>query len=158
MVKDSGKFLSGALFGCISLSAIAQAKKDTTIILISSITVQLETTQALNDLYNFKFEKAEQQFRWFKQKYAWHPLPYFLLGLSEWWKIMPNTDDTSHDERFFSYMDSTIRVAEHLHDKTPEYRIEAAFFLAAAYGFKGRLYSEGERKEWRKAAVQGKGA
>ena len=144
--------------GCISLSAAAQAKKDTTIILISSISVQLETTEALNDLYNFKFEKAEQQFRWFKQKYAWHPLPYFLLGLSEWWKIMPSTNDRSHDEKFLAYMDSTILVADHLHDKVPEYRIEAAFFLAAAYGFKGRLYADEDRKEWRKAAVAGKRA
>ena len=158
MVKYKGKFLFAVLSGCLSLSAIGQAKKDTTIILISSISVQLETTQALNDLYNFKFEKAEQQFRWFKQKYAWHPLPYFLLGLSEWWKIMPATNDQSHDDRFIAYMDSTILVAHHLHDKSPEYRIEAAFFLAAAYGFKGRLYSDEDRKEWRKAAVAGKKA
>ena len=146
------------LLGWISLSATAQARKDTTIILISNITVQLEATDALNDLYNFKFEKAEKQFRWFKQKYAWHPLPYFLLGLSEWWKIMPSTNDRSHDERFLAYMDSTIRVAEHLHDKNPEYRTEAAFFLAAAYGFKGELYSDEDRKEWRKAATAGKRA
>ncbi len=140
------------------LSAHAQAKKDTTIILISSISVQIETTEALNDLYNFKFEKAERQFRWFKEKYKWHPLPYFLLGLSEWWKIMPSTNDRSHDERFLAYMDSAIFVAEHLHDKNPEYATEAAFFLAAAYGFKGRLYSDEDRKEWRKAAVAGKRA
>ncbi len=146
------------LLGCISLSAAAQARKDTTIILISDITVQLEATDALNDLYNFKFEKAEKQFRWFKQKYAWHPLPYFLLGLSEWWKIMPSTNDRSHDERFLAYMDSAILVAEHLHDKNPEYRTEAAFFLAAAYGFKGELYSDEDRKEWRKAAIAGKRA
>lgn len=138
--------------------ARAEEKKDTTIILISSIPIQIEATQALNDLYNFKFEKAEQQMRWFKQKYAWHPLPYFLLGLSEWWKIMPNTFDRSHDERFLAYMDSTIRVADNLHDKAPEYRIEAAFFLSAAYGFKGRLYADEDRKEWRKAAVVGKRA
>ncbi len=146
------------LLAVISMSAVAQAKKDTTIILISSITVQLETTQALNDLYNFKFEKAEQQFRWFKQKYAWHPLPYFLLGLSEWWKIMPDTHIKSYDDRFLAYMDSTIRVADHLRDNNPEYATEAAFFLAAAYGFKGRLYSDEERTEWRKAAVAGKRA
>ena len=141
-----------------NLSGAAQTKKDTTIILISNIAIQLEATDALNDLYNFKFEKAEQQFRWFKQKYAWHPLPYFLLGLSEWWKIMPSLGDRSHDNRFLAYMDSTIRVAEHLHDHNPEYRTEAAFFLAAAYGFKGRLYSDEDRKEWRKAAVAGKRA
>jgi len=131
---------------------------DTTLILINDPSIQIEATQALNDLYNFKFEKAEQQFRWFKQKYAWHPLPYFLLGLSEWWKIMPNTRDTSHDDRFLSYMDSTIRVAENLHKKSPEYRTEAAFFLSAAYGFKGRLYADEERKNWRKAAGAGKTA
>lgn len=136
----------------------AQYKKDTTIILLNNINVQIEATEALNDLYNFKFEKAEQQFRWFKQKYAWHPLPYFLLGLSEWWKIMPNPKNTAYDERFMAYMDSTIRVAQNLHKKSPEYRIEAAFFLAAAYGFKGRLYSDEERKNWRKAASAGKTA
>ncbi|NOT74609.1 MAG: tol-pal system protein YbgF [Cyclobacteriaceae bacterium] len=157
-MKYRFKILVALLTGFISFSASAQAKKDTTIILISSLNVQIETTEALNDLYNFKFAKAEQQFRWFKQKYAWHPLPYFLLGLSEWWKIMPSTNDRSHDERFLAYMDSTIMVAEHLHDKNPEYATESAFFLAAAYGFKGRLYSDEERKEWRKAAVAGKKA
>lgn len=143
-------FISGSLSG--------QIKKDTTIILITDLAIQIEANQALNDLYNFKFEKAEQQFRWFKQKYAWHPLPYFLLGLSEWWKIMPNTKNTSYDDRFMAYMDSTIMVADNLHEKYPEYKIEAAFFLAAAYGFKGRLYADEERENWRKAAAAGKTA
>src|SRR5436190_8280548 len=71
---------------------------------------------------------------------------------------MPNTKDTSHDDRFMAYMDSTILVAEHLHKKYPEYKIEAAFFLSAAYGFKGRLYSDEERKSWGKAASAGKTA
>jgi len=142
----------------ISSSISGQIKKDTTIILITNLTIQIEANQALNDLYNFKFEKAEQQFRWFKQKYAWHPLPYFLLGLSEWWKIMPNTKNTSYDDRFISYMDSTIMVAENLYEKYPEYKVEAAFFLAAAYGFKGRLYADEERENWGKAASAGKTA
>ena len=158
-LTSSNIFFSLSLFLVfISSSVSAQVKKDTTIILITDITIQIETTQALNDLYNFKFEKAEQQFRWFKQKYAWHPLPYFLLGLSEWWKIMPNTKSTAHDNRFLSYMDSTIMVAENLHEKYPEYKIEAAFFLSAAYGFKGRLYADEERENWRKAAAAGKTA
>lgn len=157
------KFLGGIFVLILMLApgesrAQQAARKDTTIILISNIQMQIEISQALNDLYNFKFAKAEQQFRWFKQKYAWHPLPYFLLGLSEWWKIMPNTKVTEYDERFLAYMDSTIRVAENLYEKHPEYKIEAAFFLAAAHGFKGRLYSDEERKSWRKAAVEGKSA
>jgi hypothetical protein len=141
----------------LNLRADAQ-RKDTTIILISNLQTQLETTQAMDDLYNFKFEKAEKQFHELKEKYGWHPLPYFLIGLAEWWKIMPDTKNTSYDERFLAYMDSSIMVADILHEKHPEYRIEAAFFLAAAYGFKGRLYSDEERGNWRKAASAGKDA
>lgn len=146
-----------AMFLLANAHAHAQ-RKDTTIILISNPQIQIETTEALDDLYNFKFDKAEQQFRWLKQKYGWHPLPYFLIGLGEWWKIMPDTKNTSHDERFLAYMDSSIMLANNLHKKYPEYRIEAAFFLAAAYGFKGRLYSDEERGSWRKAASAGKEA
>lgn len=138
--------------------AQTSVKKDTTIILISDLHVQLECTQALNDLYNFKFPQAEYQFRYLKARYRWHPLPYFLMGLIEWWKIMPNTKDQSHDATFLAYMDSTIMVGENLHKNHPAYRTEAAFFLAAAYGFKGRLYSDEERKNWRKAAAAGKSA
>jgi tetratricopeptide (TPR) repeat protein len=135
-----------------------QVKKDTTIILISDINVQLECTQALNDLYNFKFEKAENQFQYLRAKYRWHPLPYFLMGLIEWWKIMPNTADQSHDDKFLAYMDTTIFVGENLFKRFPEYKTEAAFFLSAAHGFKGRLYSDEDRKNWRKAAAAGKSA
>jgi len=141
-----------------ALGQPVRTEKDTTIILISDINIQLECSQALNELYNFEFSKAERQFRWIKQKYAWHPLPYFLLGLSNWWKIMPNTSDTRYDEVFLGYMDSTIHIAEGLYRKFPAHRIEAAFFLAAAYGFKGRLYSDEERRNWRKAATAGKTA
>src|SRR6478736_8784907 len=155
----AGKFsfiLLIILLGCVKL--YAQTEKDTTIILINDVGIKLRTTQALNDMYNFKFEKAEAQFQVIKENYPWHPLPYFLLGLSEWWKIMPNVKDTSHDEKFLAYMDSTIMTAENLHEKYEVYQVEAAFFLAAAYGFKGRLYADEERKNWRKAAVVGKTA
>lgn len=146
-----------ATISMASLETHAQ-RKDTTLILISNLEIQLETTQALDDLYNFKFDKAEKEFQELKQKYKWHPLPYFLIGLGEWWKIMPDTKNKSYDDRFLAYMDSSIMIADNLHEKYPEYRIEAAFFLAAAYGFKGRLYSDEERGQWRKAASAGKDA
>lgn len=133
-------------------------KNDTTIILLSDLGVQLQCTEALNDLYNFKFEDAEWKFRYLRFKYRWHPLPYFLMGLIEWWKIMPNTRNEAHDKSFLAYMDSTILIAENLYKKHPPYKIEASFFLAAAHGFKGRLYSDDYRKQWRKAASAGKNA
>src|SRR5688572_32661238 len=96
------------LVAVFSVKSQESVKKDTTIILLNDLGVQLECTQALNDLYNFKFTEAEKQFQYLRKKYVWHPLPYFLMGLIEWWKIMPNTKDKSHDDIFVAYMDSTI--------------------------------------------------
>jgi tetratricopeptide (TPR) repeat protein len=148
-------FLFVAHFGSMAQPTV---KKDTIIILLTDTQVQLQCTQALNDLYNFKFPEAEAAFASLKTTYGWHPLPYFLMGLIEWWKIMPNTKDQSHDEAFLAYMDTTIMVAERLRDQLPAYKAEAAFFLAGAYGFKGRLFSDEERRSWRKAASAGKDA
>lgn len=134
-----------------------RVKKDTTIILISSIPIQLETTEALDHMYNFRFAEAEKQFTWLKQSYPWHPLPYFLMGLSTWWKIMPDISNQKYDDTFLAYMDTSIFLAERLRRRS-EYRIEGAFFLAAAYGFKGRLYSDEDRSSWVKAAAAGKSA
>jgi len=146
------------LVGHYAASSQSPVKKDTTIILLGDKQIQIECTQGLNDLYNFKFERAEAEFQDLKIRYGWHPLPYFLMGLSDWWKIMPNTKNTSHDESFLAYMDTTIQMADRLYHEYPAYKAEASFFLAAAYGFKGRLYSDEERKNWRKAASVGKSA
>ena len=118
-------------------------------LLIADMFVQIEATQALNDMYNFKFKSARQQFFWLKQKYGEHPLPYFLMGLNEWWRIMPNLNIESYDEQFLAYMDTSIMKAKNLYD-IDSMKVEGAFFLAAAYGFKARLYSE--RSKWLKAA------
>ncbi len=133
--------------------ADGQQKKSN--LLLLDMNLQIETTQALNDMYNFKFAQAEQQFRWLKQKYPAHPLPYFLMGMSEWWKIMPNIDNKRHDARFLAYMDTSLYLADRMYKANPE-NIEASFFLSAAYAFQSRLHSE--RKSWRKAASTGKSA
>ncbi|CCH56369.1 hypothetical protein BN8_05698 [Fibrisoma limi BUZ 3] len=117
--------------------------------------VQIEAAEAINQMYNYKFYEADKEFRWLRVRYPSHPMPYFLMGLSEWWKIVPNTDVTDYDDRCLAYMDTTITLAERLYDIS-ENKVEPSFFLAAAYAFKGRLYSE--RKKWAKATVAGKNA
>lgn len=115
--------------------------------------LQLEATQAVNALYNFKFDVAEKEFQWMRYRYPSHPLPTFLLGLKEWWKIQPDIENKENDEKFYSYMDTSITLAEAIQRKDKQ-SIEAAFFLAASHGFKGRLLSE--RGSWTKAAFEGK--
>ena len=117
--------------------------------------VQIESAEAINQMYNYKFYEADKEFRWLRTRYPKHPMPYFMMGLAEWWKIVPNTDITDYDNQCLAYMDSTIILAEKLYDNN-ENKLEPAFFLAAAYAFKGRLYSE--RKKWTKATFAGKNA
>ncbi len=133
--------------------------EDSVDMLLTNMTLQLQITEGVDYMYNFQFTQAESQFMWLKDKYPTHPLPYFLMGLSNWWKIMPNTESKTHDERFFAYMDSTIFMAEKRYDNYPDTskkKLEAAFFLSGANAFIGRLYSE--RKAWTKAAFYGKRA
>ncbi len=130
-------------------------KEDTAsqLLLLENISIQVETTSAINAMYNFKFEQAERQFKILKREFPHHPLAFFLLALSEWWKINVNIENTEYDEKFLAYIDTALMRAHQLYE-IPQYRVESAFFLAAGYGFQGRLYSE--RKNWTKAAISGK--
>jgi len=123
--------------------------------LLSNPGVQIEATEAINKLYNFKFAEADAEFRWLRYRYPYHPMPYFLMGLAEWWKIVPNTEDSRYDDRCLALMDTCITLAEKLYDAR-ENKIEPSFFLAAAYAFKGRIHSE--RKHWSRATFAGKNA
>lgn len=118
--------------------------------------IKNELSGAVANLYNFKYERAERQFNSLKRRYPEHPMAYFLLGLSQWWKIVPtNIATTQYDASFFDYMQTAIDKSEALLRKNPN-NYEASFFLAAAHGFSARLHSE--RSNWRKATIHSKKA
>lgn len=117
--------------------------------------LQFRITENVNALYNFDFQKAERGFRVLQYQYPEHPLPYFLLGLSTWWKIAPDIENKKLDDLFITQMDEVIKKAKKMLDDDAGNK-EAAFFLAGAYGFQGRLLSE--RKSWTKATFAGKNA
>ncbi|GAB3840979.1 hypothetical protein GCM10028821_46860 [Hymenobacter jeollabukensis] len=118
--------------------------------------IQTELDGAVHNLYNSKFDRAEKQFRSLRRRYPQHPLPYFLMGLSTWWKIMPsNVTVKLYDKPFFAYMDTAVTKAQALYEKD-EKNYEACFFLSAAYGFSSRLHAE--RSDYAKATVEAKRA
>ncbi len=140
----------------VALDSVAVAPQaiDTKGWLLLNPDIQTELDGAVHNLYNFKFDKAEKQFRSLRRRYPEHPMPYFLLGLSTWWKIMPcNALNTQYDRVFFAYLDTAIVKAQRLYD-ADHANYEATFFLAAAYGFDARLHAE--RSDWRKAAMSSK--
>ncbi|OWP63827.1 tol-pal system protein YbgF [Hymenobacter amundsenii] len=164
------------LFACLlflTSPAWAQQPADTTRIRLSNVDIapnavdisgwllldkdiQTELEGAVYNIYNFKHDKAERQFRSLRRRYPTHPMPYFLLGLTTWWKIMPsNITNEQYDKVFLAYMDTAITKGEALY-KADNRNYEASFFLSAAYGFSARLNAE--RHNWRKATVDSKRA
>ena len=116
--------------------------------LLSDRAIQLGTNDAINNMYNFNFYEAEKDFKWLTVKYPNHPIGHFLLGLNEWWKIVPDLKVTRYDETCHEYMDLAIKKAEDLYDEDSRDK-EAAFFLAvasalgAAAGAGGRRHAAG---------------
>lgn len=139
------------LFGFLS----GGEKEDVPKNLLMDREIQIGTTSAINNMYNFNFDLSEREFKWLLVKYPNHPIGYFLIGMNYWWRIVPDTKITKYDRTMEKYMDEAIDKADDLYDDDPTNK-EAAFFLAAAYAFKGRLYAERER--WTKAAWAGKQA
>lgn len=141
----------------ILLSAVAVAQRQDSLAngdsakysLLINPFIKIESTEAIDAMYNFEFKKAHNHFHYLQKQYPWHPLPYLLKGLNYWWQIVPDYTNKQWDDGFLAYMDTTKYLAEKVKENYNE--IEGAFFLAAAYAFEGRLYSE--RREYRKAAL-----
>lgn len=117
--------------------------------------LQFRITKAINSMYNFDFPTAEHDFAVLSHQYPDHPLPEFLVALGYWWRIEVDVSNEKYDATFVKYLDRAIAKAEVMFEQD-ETNKEAAFFLAAGYGFQSRLYSE--RKSWTKAAWAGRNA
>ena len=137
-------------FSLLATTAYSQEKKE---YLLTNPRIQLECAEAVDSLYNFRFDIAEKQFGWLKQQYPEHPLSYFLMALSQYWKIVPNEDVITYDDDFFAYIDTSITKAKVMYKEDDE-DLEATFFLAASYGFKARRLSD--HNKYGKAGVAAK--
>ena len=113
--------------------------------LIEDIEVQYNINSAINSMYNFDFDTAAKEYRWLEQSHSWHPLPSFLQGLNEWWKILPNLHVKTHDKAFLAHMEEAKERAKKLY-KQKEWRAEGVVFLSLVHGLRARFY--GERKQW----------
>ncbi len=106
-------------------------------------------------IYNLEFEKADRIFSEIRNKDAKSPIGHFFLGMTLWWKIMLDMDNTDYDDEFCNLMEKTIEVCDERLERNSE-DIEALFFKCGALGFRGRLRAN--RESWFKAASDGKDA
>lgn len=111
------------------------------------------TQRGIYSVYNLEFERAETEFNYLTAHYPSHPAGKFFLGMIEWWKILINIDDESHDDIFIRKMDEVIDLCDSLLDVNDK-DVSALFFKGGALGFQGRLRAN--RSSWIKAANDGR--
>jgi hypothetical protein len=124
-------------------------------ILLNNMYIQMEVNASVNAIYNAEHKKVEKDFKWLRYRFPNHPLPYFLYGLNEWWKILPEPSHYPDNEKMIAYLDTAQFYAEFMKELDEE-NMEATFFLAAIHGFKGRFYAENQ--SWTKAAFEARKA
>ncbi len=112
-------------------------------------------TAGIYQIYNIKFQQAENTFRLLMKKYPHHPAGKFFDAMIVWWKIMLNRENESYDDLFVEKLENVIEMCDSILDNDPE-NVDAMFFKGGSLGFRGRLYAL--RKEWFKAALDGKEA
>ncbi|MCS6822689.1 MAG: tol-pal system protein YbgF [Cytophagaceae bacterium] len=112
--------------------------------------LHIKLTQAIHDIYNSKFDQAEEKFTEMKSIYPKHPLPYFLMGLSNWWKMMPYKEGDERIEPyakvFIKEMETSIEKADEMYERNQN-NLEAVFFLTSAHSMLARYYAENNKNK-----------
>ncbi|HWP81588.1 MAG TPA: tetratricopeptide repeat protein [Bacteroidota bacterium] len=103
-------------------------------------------------IYNLEFDKADREFDAVITTRPQHPVGYFFRAMTQWWRILSNFSDESHDERFYEMLEVVIDMCDERLDKNPN-DVTALFFKGGAIGFRGRLRAN--RGKWLTAAKDG---
>ncbi len=92
----------------------------------------------IDHVYNLEFEAAEKEFSHLVELNPHHPAGPFFLAMVQWWKILIDIEDESHDKQFFDALDGVIDMCDSILAKN-ENDVTAIFFKGGAIGFTGRL-------------------
>lgn len=96
---------------------------------------------AIDKLYNQDFAGASRGFQFIRKKFPDNPAYWLAMGISLYWKLMPDLDDEAGIAIFHKYLDTVIYKAKLKLQQDPN-DIENLFYITAAHGFKAGKYSE----------------
>jgi len=114
--------------------------------------VDARLQRGIDYIYNIEFEKADEEFAAVIRQVPDHPAGYFFQAMTQWWRILSNFDDESHDRQFYDSLEKVVEMCEQRLDKN-ENDVTALFFKGGAVGFRGRLRAN--RGTWLAAAKDG---
>lgn len=100
---------------------------------------------AVDSIYNFQFDGAEQLLKPWKEQHPDHPLWLLMEGMTFWWHVLSDLSDTSRDEEFFYMMKKADYESSRLLRNNSSHA-DALIIKAVSNGYIARHYSN--RDEW----------
>ena len=125
---------------CSTLPVAAQVPE-----LINNSEFREDAKVAVDSVYNFNFESAEQKLRPWKEQYPAHPLWSLFEGMQLWWTVLSDLNDDSYDEQFFTLMQKTDYQAGKLLHNQPKH-VDGLLIKAISNGYAARQYAN--REKW----------
>jgi tetratricopeptide (TPR) repeat protein len=114
-------------------------------------------------MYNMRYAEADSIFNQLVALDATHPVGYFLLALTDWWRIVPNMDDDPRVEKisasFNDRIDKVVDICDGRLEKNNS-DIIGLFFKGSALGYRARLttsrnFGSSSIVEWSSALSEG---
>ena len=100
---------------------------------------------AIDSVYNFNFDGADQALTPWKQKYPNHPLWTLIEGMKFWWQVLSDLEDTSNDQQFYELMKKADYEAGKLLHRQSDH-VDGLIIRAIANGYMARQHAN--RSEW----------
>lgn len=123
-----------------SVTATAQVPE-----LVNNDQFRPDAKAAVDSIYNFQFDGADQVLSPWKDKYPSHPLWSLIEGMKFWWQVLSDLEDPSRDEQFVTMMKkANYQAGKLLHRQSSH--ADALIIQAISNGYIGRQYSN--REEW----------
>ncbi|SHF31696.1 Tetratricopeptide repeat-containing protein [Fodinibius roseus] len=123
-----------------TIPAVAQVPE-----LVNDARFRSDAQAAVDSIYNFNFEGAEEVLSSWKEDYPEHPLWTLMDGMKVWWGVLSDLEDTSRDDELITVMKkANYQAGKLLHRQSSH--ADALIIQAIANGYIGRQYSN--RQEW----------
>lgn len=109
----------------------------------------------LNQIYNIRFEQAENTFSFIEKEFPSHPSGTFFKLFIIWWNILLDPGKNSMDEIFSRRVERILELCNNILHKN-ETNYDALLFKGVTYGLRAEFNII--RKNWVKAIFNGKKA
>ncbi|MGM0547236.1 MAG: tetratricopeptide repeat protein [Bacteroidota bacterium] len=113
--------------------------------LITNPDFKEDAVTAVDSVYNFNFESAEDQLSEWKEQHPDHPLWSLFEGMQLWWVVLSDLSDDSRDQEFFDVMKKTDHQAGRLLHQHSGH-LDGLLIRAISNGYMARHHAN--REEW----------